>query len=71
MYIVDQTQHLQEMFQVLSCIFILNNKEERYPKQKASQKFLNFFVDCTFIDARLVFVTPTYGTWYIQQGAYL
>ena len=33
--------------------------------------FLNFFVDCSIIDAKLIFVTPTYGTWSIQKGAHL
>ena len=29
----------------------------------------NFFVDCSIIDAKLIFVTPIYGTWCVQRGA--
>ena len=65
MHIVDQTQHFQGMFQVLYCIFILINKEERSPKQSRSKNVLDFFVDCSIIDA--IFVTPTYGTWSFRK----
>ena len=43
MHIVDQTQNVQGMFQVLSCIFILINKEEKFSKQSISQKFFGVF----------------------------
>ena len=71
MHIVDQTQNYQGMFQALYCIFVLINKDERFPKQSRSWKFFNFFADCRIIDAKLIFVTPTYGTWSIQEGAHL
>ena len=68
---VDQTQDFQGMLQVLFCIFILINKEERSPKQSRMERLLNFFVDCSIIDAKLIFVTPTYGTWLVQKGVHL
>ena len=27
--------------------------------------FLNFFVNCSIIDAKVIFVTPTYDLWYL------
>ena len=33
--------------------------------------FLNFFVDCNIIDAKLLFVTATYGNWSVQKSAHL
>ena len=71
MHIVDQTQLFHGMFQVLCFIFILINKEERSQKQSRSYKFLNFFVDYSIIDAKLIIVTPTYGTWSVQKDAHL
>ena len=67
MHIVDQTQLFHGMFQVLCFIFILINKEERSQKQSRSYKFLNYSI----IDAKLIIVTPTYGTWSVQKDAHL
>ena len=70
-HIVDQTQNFEVMFQVLHSIFILINKEEGSLKQSRSWKFLDFCCWLQYIDAKLIFVTPTYGTWYIQKGVHL
>ena len=59
------------MFQVLCCIFILINNEEGPQNNQEAKSFWIFFVDCSIIDAKLIFVTPTYGTWCIQKGVQL
>ena len=71
MPIVDQRQNFQGKVQVFGCLFIFINKVEGSPKQSRSYKFLIFVVDCSIIDAKLIFVTSTYGTWCTQKGAHL
>ena len=71
MCIPHQTQNFQGMFQILCCIFILINKDKGSPKQSRSWKLLNCFVDSSIIDAKLIFVTPTYGFSCVQKGAHL
>ena len=41
------------------------------PKMIKKLKVYDFFVYCSIIDAKLIFTTPTYGTWCIQKGAHI
>ena len=34
-----------------------------------NQEAKSFFFYCSISDAKLIFVTPAYGTWCIQEGA--
>ena len=45
-------------------------KQWHHPNVKESKTF-TFCVDFSTIDAKLTFVTPTYGTWCVQKGAHL
>ena len=70
MRIVDQTQNFQGMFQVLHFIFF-GQQGGGVPKTIKKLKIFEFFVDCSIIDAKLIILTPTYGTWCIQKGVHL
>ena len=58
-YMVDQTNKFQVMFQLPCSIFILINKVERFSNHSRKYNFLNFFVNWSIADAKLFFEDPT------------
>ena len=58
-YMVDQTNTFQIMFQLPCSIFVLINKVKGFSKHSRKYNFLNFFVDWSITDAKLFFEAPT------------
>ena len=51
--------------------FYFDQQGGEVPKTIKKLKVFDFFIDCNIIDAKLISVTPTYGTWSIQEDAHL
>ena len=58
-YMVEQTNKFQLMFQLPCSISIFINKVKRFSKHSRSYNFLNFFVNWSITDAKLFFEVPT------------
>ena len=57
-YMVDQTNKFQVMFQLPCSIFILINKIKRFSKHSGKKNFLIFFVKWNITGAKLPFEAP-------------
>ena len=66
-YMVDQTNKFQVMFQLPCSIFILINKVKRFSKHSRSSNFLIFIVDWNITDAKLIFEAPTQPSMMIDD----
>ena len=58
-YMVDQTNKFQVMFQLPCSIFILINKVKRFSNHSRKYNFFNFFVNWSITAAKLFFEDPT------------
>ena len=57
-YMVDQRNKFQVIFQLPCSIFVLIKKVKRFSKHSRKQNFLNFFVDWSITDGNLLFEAP-------------
>ena len=51
----------KECFRYFAVFLFWSTRRRGSQKQSKSSKFLNFVVNCSIIDAKLIFVTPTYA----------